>query len=763
MGRSGRRHLTQIVILIVGLVAGATALADNPNAGTKLVAVPLADQNDLRTLVEMGLDIWEARDGRAVILVTDEEMASVEQWGFDVEILSEDAYELLAGPGPDDIFITEEPSVRYHSYAEVVAGLHTLVSSGVAQVSSIGSSVEGREIWAVKISDNPDLDEDEAEMLFVGCHHAREWVAVEVPYLLAQHLVGNYGTDSEITRLVDNSEIWIVPIVNPDGFEYSRTTDRLWRKNRRDNGDGTFGVDPSRNYGYMWGLPGSSGDTSDPLYRGPHAFSEPETQAIRDLALSRNFQTFVSYHSYSQLVLYPWGYTEEPAPDYCLLSSMAEDMAELIEGVHGQEYVPKPGMDLYPISGAEMDWFYGELGIPSFAIELRPATAELGGFLLGAEQILPTFEENLPAALYLISWSVGYGSVENVTTGRTYPHIQSAVCAAADGDEIVIPTRVFHESIDFKGKSIVLRSANPDDPAVVAATVIHGDGADSAVAFRSGEGANSVLAGLTITGAGYGISCTEACPTIAKCEITNNDTAGVWLWGGSSPSIQNCVIADNEGPGIGAEPKSTGHLFYYNYPQVSNCTIARNRSHGIAGGRPTITSCIIFDNDSEGAGVQIQGGSPTVTYSDIQGGWPGEGNVDATPLFADPNKADYRLKSHTGRWDPISRSWVQDVVGSPCIDAGDPAADWTAELWPHGKRINMGAFGGTPQASMSKSTVGNLADLNNDGDVDLTDLFILTDMWLAEAALIAEDLNRDGSVDFYDVAQFGENMVDPGE
>ncbi|UCG59317.1 MAG: hypothetical protein JSU70_07360, partial [Phycisphaerales bacterium] len=273
MGHNGQRHFARIVVLVVGLVAAGTALADNPDTRTKLIGVRIADQNDLSALAEMGLDIWEAKDGRAVVFVSDEEIASVERGGYDVAIISENAYELIAGPSLDDISIAEGPPAVYHSYAEVVAGLHALQSSGVAHVSSIGSSVEGREIWAVKISDNPDLDEDEAELLFTGCHHAREWISVEVPYRLALHLVANYGSDPEITRLVDNSEIWIVPIVNADGFEYSRTTDRLWRKNRRDNGDGTFGVDLSRNYGYMWGLPGSGGDTSSPNYRGTHPFS----------------------------------------------------------------------------------------------------------------------------------------------------------------------------------------------------------------------------------------------------------------------------------------------------------------------------------------------------------------------------------------------------------------------------------------------------------------------------------------------------------
>jgi len=148
----------------------------------------------------------------------------------------------------------------YHSYDEIEFGLRSL-ERGIAKVKSIGESVEGRQIWAIKISDDPDVDdEDEPDVLFVGLHHAREWISAEVPFYLAANLVQNYATDSTVTMLVDNSEIWIVPVLNPDGLEYSRLGGidpesdmgrrRLWRKNRRDNGDGTHGVDLNRNYGY---------------------------------------------------------------------------------------------------------------------------------------------------------------------------------------------------------------------------------------------------------------------------------------------------------------------------------------------------------------------------------------------------------------------------------------------------------------------------------------------------------------------------------
>jgi hypothetical protein len=295
----------------------------------------------------------------------------------------------------------------YHSYNEIEQGLRSL-ERGVAKVQSIGESVEGRQIWAIKISDNPNIDEeDEPDVLFVGLHHAREWISAEVPFYLATNLVQKYGTDSAITMLIDNSEIWIVPVLNPDGLEYSRTFDRMWRKNRRDNGDGSFGVDLNRNYGYEWGPDGSSNNTSDEEYRGPEAFSEPETRAIRDLILdpTKSFQVVVSYHSYSELILYPWGYTDEPAEDFPLMNTLGLEMSDLIQSVHGVSYECKPSFFLYQTRGDLTDWVYGVKKIPAFTIELRPKYF-IPGFELPENQILPTCEENWPAAVYLIRWVV---------------------------------------------------------------------------------------------------------------------------------------------------------------------------------------------------------------------------------------------------------------------------------------------------------------------------------------------------------------------
>jgi len=146
-----------------------------------------------------------------------------------------------------------------------------------------------------------------------------------------------------------------------------------------------------------------------------------------------------------------------------------------------------------------------------------------------------------------------------------------------------------------------------------------------------------------------------------------------------------------------------------------------------------------------------------VLACDIQGGWGSFLNKTVDPLFADPAGGDYHLQSQAGRWDPVAQSWIQDTATSECIDFGGPA--YASELWPHGKRTNIGAYGGTPEASMSLSTAGNIADLDHDGDVDYVDLDMLTDEWTSEEFLLAEDLTRNGAVNFPDFAIFADNWL----
>ncbi len=356
--------------------------------------------------------------------------------------------------------------------------------------------------------------------------------------------------------------------------------------------------------------------------------------------------------------------------------------------------------------------------------------------------------------LVVPSFATEDGHIENTTSGTKYDHIRHAINEANHGDEIVISEGVYRENINFSGKNVTLSSIDPGSPAVVAGTVLAGNVSSGGpvVTFATGEDEGCVLAGFTISGPGAAIYCLGTSPVITNCRIENNGGNGIELREGSNPTITNCEITFNAGDGIEMQAKQSGRVTIYNYPIITNCIIAGNFQSGISGGIPTITNCTIVANT--GCGIsdshptvmnsivyynntgtdRVEGVSPsirgqdardtsdfaTVTYSDVQGGWPGQGNIDAAPCFAEPGfwnlngtpddvsddfwvTGDYHLRSQAGRWHAGSQTWLQDVLTSPCIDTGNPDSDFSAELPPNGDRINMGAHGGTPQASMSFS------------------------------------------------------------
>ena len=357
----------------------------------------------------LGLDVWEAKADHLVLRASDAQLERLQRMGYGVEQLQMTETYLST-------FATAAAVQGYHSAEALEQDLRRLAESRpeVVELHEIGKSLEGRSIWALRIGERTG---SRRKVLFMGCHHAREWISVEVPYLLAEHLVTN-ASSSPVREWLGQGEIWVAPMVNPDGHEYSRTHDRLWRKNRRKNRDGSFGVDPNRNYGYMWGtldVSTSSHVPSDETYVGPRAFSEPETRTVRDLIARELFGGLITYHSYSQLILYPWGYTSHPIADPQDRSEMvnlATKMRQLILDVHGEPYTAQQSSQLYPTAGDTTDWAYGEYDIPALTIELRPQSQQEGGFILPPSQIQPTWEENRPAALEFIQHTFNRPPVE---------------------------------------------------------------------------------------------------------------------------------------------------------------------------------------------------------------------------------------------------------------------------------------------------------------------------------------------------------------
>jgi carboxypeptidase T len=359
---------------------------------------PRTPLSQLLTL-PLGLDIWQVKPDHVVLRAAAAQTARLRQMGYTVDEVQQTRTFLST-------FATAEALEGYHSAQSLEDDLRQLATSQpeIAELREIGRSVEDRSIWALRIGARR---QSARKLLFLGCHHAREWIAVEVPFRLAEYLVRN-ASQNPMAQWLAQGEIWVAPMVNPDGHEYTRVHDRLWRKNRRHNPDGSFGVDPNRNYGYMWGtlnVSTSSHVPSDDTYVGPRAFSEPETRAVRDLVGRELFRGVITYHSFSQLILYPWGYTDRAivdVDDRTRIVQLAGRMQTLIGGVHGKTYTPQQSSQLYPTAGDTTDWTYGVYGIPSYTIELRPATPEEGGFILPASQIQPAWEENQPAALEVI-------------------------------------------------------------------------------------------------------------------------------------------------------------------------------------------------------------------------------------------------------------------------------------------------------------------------------------------------------------------------
>lgn len=281
-------------------------------------------------------------------------------------------------------------------------------------------SVEGRSIWYLKISDNPNIDESEPELLYNSLHHAREAASLSQTIFYMWYLLENYATNPDIKFIVDNTEMFFVPCVNPDGYEYNRLTNPggggMWRKNRRNNGS-DYGVDLNRNYGYNWGYDniGSSPTTSSSTYRGPSAFSEPETQAIRNFCNARQFQTALNAHTYSNLLIYPWGYLPSIyTPDSATFVNWSILMCETSRFLYGTGDQTVQ----YVTNGDSDDWMYGEqMSKPKILAMTPEAGSSSDGFWPASSRIIDicktTFNQNLNLAKLVTNFA-------NVTDQRDH-------------------------------------------------------------------------------------------------------------------------------------------------------------------------------------------------------------------------------------------------------------------------------------------------------------------------------------------------------
>ncbi len=393
---SGKLRLLPFVFLCLLLPSIVSAAGDVQ----RQVRVYLDVKEDIVKLREMHLDAVYSGPDWVDIITTDSQLKEIQARGFRTETIHEDLVQFYRSR-----LDLQRDMGGYKTLAEIDAALDTIISNNrdiVSRKEVIGQTIEGRLMYAVKISDNPSLDEDEPEVLYTSAIHAREVITPEVLLNVMHYLCDNYGTDPDVTDLVNNRELYFILNVNPDGYYHNQVISPggggLWRKNRRNNGDGTYGVDLNRNYGYYWGFDdnGSSPDGYDETYRGTGPFSEPETQNIRDFIAAHNFIITLYFHSYSNLVLWPWGYDYIVSDEDNLFTIMGDSMAAY------NGYSPGAAHTLYLVNGDSDDWGYGDTLTKNknyaFTIEVGSSS---DGFWPSLDRIQPLVQENLQPALFL--------------------------------------------------------------------------------------------------------------------------------------------------------------------------------------------------------------------------------------------------------------------------------------------------------------------------------------------------------------------------
>jgi hypothetical protein len=411
---------------LLALLLGGAAVG---SAQLRVVEVPISGRGGLDSLARLGFEVSDVRsiDGtlRALIVVSPETESQLARQGFRVGAPS--IARVTTGAAADTFRM-------FHSFDKPGDGIRaTLLAWAAAdsmiQLDSVGASYEGRPILTVKIGP-PGDSPDRPNVLFMGTHHAREWISTAMAMKLIRWLADSGGGSA----LTTSHDVWVIPVENPDGYQYTFTSERYWRKNRSPNANGSYGVDPNRNYPAFWGADevGSSGYQYAETYRGTSPGSERETQAVMAFHAAHPPVVSVSYHSYAGLVLYPWGFRAGALPpDLPRFQALAGTdlnpaVSDNVPGSSLDHYHPGPGWNLYTTNGEYTDWAYRTYGTIAFTMELTSGCCIEGvyyGFEFPDDSVLVerVFRDNLPFARALITASGDLARSPGVTGAVPVP------------------------------------------------------------------------------------------------------------------------------------------------------------------------------------------------------------------------------------------------------------------------------------------------------------------------------------------------------
>ncbi|MBL4810231.1 MAG: hypothetical protein JKY43_09295 [Phycisphaerales bacterium] len=638
----------------------------------------------------------------------------------------------------------------YKQLADIYTYMDTQVAArpDLVTKADIGDTIQSRDIFSYTITapDEPgNLAADRPVILWNGCQHAREWVSPMTVTYIASKLIDDADTDPEVTALMNSVRFVIIPVTNPDGYMYSWSNERYWRKNRRNNaGSSFFGVDLNRNWDSVaFGGAGTSTDPSSDVYHGTAAFSEPETLAISNLATSfgTDLAAHIDYHTFSQLILWPLGYASglvTPEPDRTMFINLSGDLSALIQSVSGMFYNPIQSWQLYPAAGTCSDWFYADRDVPSFTFELRPASGGLDGFSPPPSVILPTAQEN---------WEAAKLFAQRTTQAMTLSHDALLITQANTPTPITLTATPGISEIDPSSATLHTRieSAGTFTPVTM---------------VDSGSS--------TFTGHLPGAPCDQ----IIEYYFTADSLSGVSMSypaGGQSSLLSalsqeiNITYEDNMETNTGwtvGQPSDTATtgLWERANPQATAAQPEDDHTPG------TGTLCWITDAAAGGSlgANDIDGGATTLTSP----------SMDASNAGSDSELVYWRWYSNNAGASPNADSMLVQISDN---DGGswstleivtENAGVWVEKRFPvpasNQVRVRFIASdfdsGSIVEAGIDDLRIvsigcsSNPADINGDGELDFFDISAFLTLYSAQDPIA--DFTDDGVWDFFDVSAF---------
>lgn len=756
--------MNKVVVALAGIAAGlisSTAWCQLVEySGHKVVSIEVRNAADLSVLATLSDGLWGCTPKRGAneYHFSPEKYAAfvahAEATGLAYRVVIDDIEALLQQERAEIARRNMQRDLNWFNNYRTLAEINAKLDADVAQFPNlastfvVGTSLEGRTTRGMLISapDQPGNPRASRPQIIIhGGQHAREWISPMTNMWIAEQLLTQYATPGRVQNALNRVDVMIVPVMNPDGYVYTWTTNRLWRKNRRPNAGGSFGVDLNRNWGYQWGGEGASTDPANDTYRGTAGFSEPETQYMRDfISANPRLAGHIDFHSYSQLILSPWAYTAALPPDAATFDVLNARMASSIRNVHGMNYVAGPTYTtIYPASGGSADWTYGARNMLGWGWELRD-TGQFG-FELPADQIVPTGQENFPAVLDLMEWlgtpvNVAFTQQPSVITANSTATVSARVLrgsSTVDGASVRLWSRT-------AGAGAFTSTVMSESAGVYSATIAAGSCGQSIEYYVSASAIN----GQTVTAPASAPTAVFTANVIPGPIWTESfELATGWTYGGIAGdtatagrwerAIPQATAAQ---PGADVTPGSGQY-----------CAITDGRagtgvgSFDIDGGTTTLLSPRFDARPPSGISASDVYLRYSRWYSNDQGSAP---NADSMPVEISNNDGSTWVQlelvtQNANAW--VQKDWrISDFV--------TPTANMRLRFVARDLGSGSVVEAAVDEVSVFVTSCPCPADFNSDGTLDFFDYLDFVAAFSGNAS--NADFNADTVVDFFDYLDF---------